>query len=67
MISGNDTSSPRVRYLNLPIANTTECAITYAKFSENFNDPIVITPSQLCAQGGPMNDVCRGKQYGDKC
>ncbi|XP_054089936.1 CLIP domain-containing serine protease B4 [Zeugodacus cucurbitae] len=63
-VEGNDTSSPRVRYLNLPIVNTTECAITYAKFSENFNDPIVITPSQLCAQGGPMNDVCRGDSGG---
>ncbi|XP_036325000.1 uncharacterized protein LOC118738183 [Rhagoletis pomonella] len=63
-IEGNDTSSPRVRYLSLPIVNTTECAITYATFSENFNDPIVITPSQLCAQGGPMNDVCRGDSGG---
>ncbi|XP_053946960.1 spermosin [Anastrepha ludens] len=63
-LEGNDTGSPRVRYLSLPIVNTTECAITYAKFSENFNDPIIITPSQICAQGGPMNDVCRGDSGG---
>ncbi|XP_067616853.1 CLIP domain-containing serine protease B9 isoform X2 [Eurosta solidaginis] len=58
---GNDSAvKPTVRYLSLPIVNTTECAITYAEF----NNPIVITPSQLCAQGGPMNDVCQGDSGG---
>ncbi|XP_001358596.5 CLIP domain-containing serine protease 14D [Drosophila pseudoobscura] len=62
-ISTNSTSST-VRFIRLPIVNTTSCAIAYATLSENFQQPIVITPSHLCAQGQPMNDVCRGDSGG---
>ncbi|BFF90851.1 CLIP domain-containing serine protease 14D [Drosophila madeirensis] len=62
--SSTSTSSSTVRFIRLPIVNTTSCAIAYAKLSENFQQPIVITPSHLCAQGQPMNDVCRGDSGG---
>ncbi|EDX13574.1 GD20765 [Drosophila simulans] len=54
----------RVRFIRLPIVNTTSCAIAYASLSENFQQPIVITPNHLCAQGMPMKDVCRGDSGG---
>ncbi|XP_037944136.1 phenoloxidase-activating enzyme-like [Teleopsis dalmanni] len=57
---GNST----LKQLRLPIINTTECAINYAKYTENFENPIVITPAQICAQGEPHNDVCRGDSGG---
>ncbi|XP_041675109.1 CLIP domain-containing serine protease 14D [Drosophila eugracilis] len=57
-------SSAGVRFIRLPIVNTTSCAIAYASLSENFQQPIVITPNHLCAQGMPMNDVCRGDSGG---
>jgi len=53
-----------VRFIRLPIVNTTSCAVAYASLSENFQQPIVITPNHLCAQGMPMNDVCRGDSGG---
>ncbi|KAH8381645.1 hypothetical protein KR093_010235, partial [Drosophila rubida] len=62
--SSNFTSSASARFIRLPIVNTTSCAITYANLSENFQQPIVITPNHLCAQGQPMNDVCRGDSGG---
>ncbi|KAH8292220.1 hypothetical protein KR054_007124, partial [Drosophila jambulina] len=62
--SGPSNSSSGVRFIRLPIVNTTSCAIAYASLSENFQQPIVITPSHLCAQGQPMNDVCRGDSGG---
>ncbi|KAH8311469.1 hypothetical protein KR044_006493, partial [Drosophila immigrans] len=62
--SANFTSSASARFIRLPIVNTTSCAITYANLSENFQQPIVITPNHLCAQGQPMNDVCRGDSGG---
>ncbi|XP_032596704.1 melanization protease 1 [Drosophila grimshawi] len=62
--SGSTTSSTSVRFIRLPIVNTTSCAITYATLSENFQQPIVITPRHLCAQGQHMNDVCRGDSGG---
>lgn len=40
--------------------NNTECAIRYAKYSENFETSIVITPTEFCAQAQAMNDVCEG-------
>ncbi|XP_039492844.1 CLIP domain-containing serine protease 2 [Drosophila santomea] len=57
-------SNAEVRFIRLPIVNTTSCAIAYASLSENFQQPIVITPNHLCAQGMPMNDVCRGDSGG---
>ncbi|KAH8407258.1 hypothetical protein KR222_011785, partial [Zaprionus bogoriensis] len=57
-------TSTSARFIRLPIVNTTSCAITYASLSENFQQPIVITPRHLCAQGQPMNDVCRGDSGG---
>ncbi|XP_032579222.1 serine protease 7 isoform X1 [Drosophila sechellia] len=57
-------STAGVRFIRLPIVNTTSCAIAYASRSENFQQPIVITPNHLCAQGMPMNDVCRGDSGG---
>ncbi|XP_017117549.1 CLIP domain-containing serine protease B9 isoform X2 [Drosophila elegans] len=60
--SSNSTAA--VRFIRLPIVNTTSCAIAYASLSENFQQPIVITPNHLCAQGMPMNDVCRGDSGG---
>ncbi|XP_017057615.1 CLIP domain-containing serine protease 2 isoform X2 [Drosophila ficusphila] len=57
-------TSAGVRFIRLPIVNTTSCAIAYASLSENFQQPIVITPNHLCAQGMPMNDVCRGDSGG---
>ncbi|XP_060650768.1 phenoloxidase-activating factor 3 [Drosophila nasuta] len=62
--SANFTSSASARFIRLPIVNTTSCAIAYANLSENFQQPIVITPNHLCAQGQPMNDVCRGDSGG---
>ncbi|KAL7730413.1 hypothetical protein ACLKA6_016642 [Drosophila palustris] len=62
--SANSSSSTSVRFIRLPIVNTTSCAIAYASLSENFQQPIVITPNHLCAQGQPMNDVCRGDSGG---
>ncbi|XP_064550504.1 melanization protease 1 [Drosophila montana] len=62
--SSSPASTASVRFIRLPIVNTTSCAITYATLSENFQQPIVITPSHLCAQGQPMNDVCRGDSGG---
>ncbi|EDW15515.2 uncharacterized protein Dmoj_GI24876 [Drosophila mojavensis] len=62
--SNSSGSSPTVRFIRLPIVNTTSCAITYATLSENFQQPIVITPNHLCAQGQPMKDVCRGDSGG---
>ncbi|KAH8347355.1 hypothetical protein KR059_009611, partial [Drosophila kikkawai] len=62
--TGPNNSSSTVRFIRLPIVNTTSCAIAYASLSENFQQPIVITPSHLCAQGQPMNDVCRGDSGG---
>lgn len=41
--------------------NNTECAIRYAKYSENFEISIVITPTEFCAKAEAMNDVCEGK------
>ncbi|KAH8243062.1 hypothetical protein KR032_004139, partial [Drosophila birchii] len=61
---GPSNSSSAVRFIRLPIVNTTSCAIAYANLSENFQQPIVITPRHLCAQGQPMNDVCRGDSGG---
>ncbi|XP_022211190.2 transmembrane protease serine 9 [Drosophila obscura] len=61
---GNVSTSSMARFIRLPIVNTTSCAIAYATLSENFQQPIVITPSHLCAQGQPMNDVCRGDSGG---
>ncbi|KAH8265233.1 hypothetical protein KR038_001881, partial [Drosophila bunnanda] len=61
---GLSNSSSAVRFIRLPIVNTTSCAIAYASLSENFQQPIVITPRHLCAQGQPMNDVCRGDSGG---
>uniref|UniRef100_A0A6P4EC95 Proclotting enzyme n=1 Tax=Drosophila rhopaloa TaxID=1041015 RepID=A0A6P4EC95_DRORH len=60
----SSSSSASVRFIRLPIVNTTSCAIAYASLSENFQQPIVITPNHLCAQGMPMNDVCRGDSGG---
>ncbi|KAH8336529.1 hypothetical protein KR074_005956, partial [Drosophila pseudoananassae] len=61
---GANSSSAGVRFIRIPIVNTTSCAIAYASLSQNFQQPIVITPSHLCAQGQPMNDVCRGDSGG---
>lgn len=55
--------SSTIRYINLPIMNNTECAIRYAKYSENFEVSIVITPTEFCAQAQAMNDVCEGNVY----
>lgn len=41
--------------------NNTECAIRYAKYSENFESSIIITPTEFCAKAPAMNDVCEGK------
>ncbi|EDW81244.2 uncharacterized protein Dwil_GK11131 [Drosophila willistoni] len=62
--SNSSNNSSTVRFLRLPIVNTTSCARAYAKLSENFQQPIVITNSHLCAQGQAMNDVCRGDSGG---
>ncbi|KAM7361425.1 melanization protease 1 isoform 2-T2 [Cochliomyia hominivorax] len=56
--------SSAIRYINLPIMNNTECAIRYAKYSENFENSIVITPTEFCAQAQAMNDVCEGDSGG---
>ncbi|XP_037818578.1 CLIP domain-containing serine protease 14D isoform X1 [Lucilia sericata] len=56
--------SSTIRYINLPIMNNTECAIRYAKYSENFEISIVITPTEFCAKAEAMNDVCEGDSGG---
>ncbi|KAH8381776.1 hypothetical protein KR009_000171, partial [Drosophila setifemur] len=57
-------SSTGVRFIRLPIVNTSSCAQAYARLSQNFQQPIVITLDHLCAQGQAMNDVCRGDSGG---
>ncbi|XP_013107394.2 tryptase [Stomoxys calcitrans] len=56
--------SGSIRYINLPILNNTECAIRYAKYSENFESTIIITPREFCAKSEAMNDVCEGDSGG---
>uniref|UniRef100_A0A1B0FFW5 Peptidase S1 domain-containing protein n=1 Tax=Glossina morsitans morsitans TaxID=37546 RepID=A0A1B0FFW5_GLOMM len=53
-----------MRYISLSIMNNTECAIRYAEYSENFEDSIVITPTEFCSQSRTMNDVCEGDSGG---
>ncbi|KAL9894487.1 venom peptide isomerase heavy chain isoform 2-T3 [Glossina fuscipes fuscipes] len=53
-----------MRYISLSIMNNTECAIRYAQYSENFEDSIVITPTEFCSQSRTMNDVCEGDSGG---
>ncbi|XP_065364073.1 melanization protease 1 isoform X2 [Calliphora vicina] len=59
-----ELNSSTIRYINLPIMNNTECAIRYAKYSENFDISIVITPTEFCAKAQAMNDVCEGDSGG---
>ncbi|XP_073814925.1 phenoloxidase-activating enzyme 1 [Musca autumnalis] len=60
----SNVASSTVRYINLPVLNNTECAIRYAKYSENFENSIVITPSEFCAQSEAKRDVCEGDSGG---
>lgn len=63
VLGNSNVAGAPIRYINLPILNNTECAIRYAKYSENFENNIVITPSEFCAKSEAMNDVCEGKKY----
>lgn len=52
------------QYLQLPIVDTQSCADSYARFSANSRTPIIISESQLCAQGTADHDTCQGDSGG---
>lgn len=65
VFSGGVTQSAMLKWLRLPITNTTTCARSYARFSANSLVPILIdSVSQLCVQGGENVDACQGDSGG---
>lgn len=57
--------SGQLKWLRLPLTNTTSCASSYARFSANALTSIVVSErSQLCVQGSPNLDACQGDSGG---
>ncbi|XP_031619828.1 melanization protease 1 [Contarinia nasturtii] len=56
--------NPMLQYIRLPIVNTQSCANSYASYSANSRIPIIISESQLCAQGTTNHDACQGDSGG---
>lgn len=58
--AGGVKQNPSLQYVLLPIVNRTKCATSYAQFSANSRTPIIVTESQICAQGMENMDACQG-------
>ncbi|CAD7084974.1 unnamed protein product [Hermetia illucens] len=63
-IAGGVKQNPSLQYVLLPIVNRTKCATSYAQFSANSRTPIIVTESQICAQGMENMDACQGDSGG---
>lgn len=60
LIDNDEGKRPVLQQISLAIVNNTECANFYARFSANTRDPIIISSSQICAQGSANRDACQG-------
>lgn len=60
LLGSDEGKRPVLQQISLAIVNNTECANFYARFSANTRDPIVISNSQICAQGSENHDACQG-------
>lgn len=57
---GVNTMGSTLQYLQLPMVDVRTCADAYARFSANSRTPVIITESQICAQGSTSGDTCQG-------
>lgn len=63
--SDGSTPSALLKWLKLPISDTSSCAASYARFSANSRIPIIIdTSKQVCVQGAMNVDACQGDSGG---
>lgn len=53
-----------LQYVKLPVVDRAPCADSYARFSANSREPIIITDNQLCVQGTSNHDACQGDSGG---
>ncbi|XP_053680892.1 CLIP domain-containing serine protease B9 [Anopheles nili] len=60
----SNTPSPTLQWLRLPIVDTAGCASAYARYSVNSRNPIIVSGSQMCAQGQENRDACQGDSGG---
>lgn len=64
-IPDSNVQSAQLKWLQLPLTNTTSCASSYARFSANSLTSVIISErSQLCVQGSPNLDACQGDSGG---
>ncbi|KAL9694484.1 hypothetical protein quinque_013769 [Culex quinquefasciatus] len=60
----SNTPSPTLQWLRLPIVDTTQCATSYARYSVNSRQPIIVSSNQMCVQGQENMDACQGDSGG---
>lgn len=63
-VLGNNSPSPTLQWLRLPIVDTAQCATSYARYSVNSRNPIIVSGSQMCVQGQENMDACQGDSGG---
>lgn len=64
LFTGSNTPSPTLQWLRLPIVDTTQCATSYARYSVNSRQPIIVSSNQMCVQGQENMDACQGDSGG---
>ncbi|EAT43490.2 AAEL005060-PA [Aedes aegypti] len=60
----NNSPSPTLQWLRLPIVDTAQCATSYARYSVNSRNPIIVSGNQMCVQGQENMDACQGDSGG---
>ncbi|XP_062557098.1 CLIP domain-containing serine protease B9 [Armigeres subalbatus] len=60
----SNSPSPTLQWLRLPIVDTAQCATSYARYSVNSRNPIIVSGSQMCVQGQENMDACQGDSGG---
>ncbi|XP_049536970.1 phenoloxidase-activating factor 3-like [Anopheles darlingi] len=60
----SNVPSPILQWLRLPIVDTAACATSYARYSVNSRNPIIVSGNQMCVQGQENRDACQGDSGG---
>ncbi|XP_035774276.1 serine protease 7-like [Anopheles albimanus] len=60
----SNVPSPTLQWLRLPIVDTAACATSYARYSVNSRNPIIVSGNQMCVQGQENRDACQGDSGG---
>lgn len=56
----SEAQSQLLQWIRLPFVDISECAKFYANYTSSFRSQIMISNSQICAQGRENGDACAG-------